>query len=175
MAGYTVTFTQQHPWEKGTVLLLQRSPQTVDTLSESCKTAASWWLDKCASCIGNGFAGSDVLHATKACRRGGRENHRWSLERQIFQKGIRAQQGCDSCAVVIYDVVVGLCQSECYFYREHLSIEMQRATDDDPEDENIALWLGSPTACSEELASQIVPIFLMWTRAARGQLCKRSM
>jgi len=76
---------------------------------------------------------------------------------------------------VIYDVIVGLCQSECYFYREHLSIEMQGATDDDPEDEDIALWLGSPIAGSEELASHIVPIFLMWTLAAREQLCKRSM
>lgn len=189
MAGYTITLTQQHPWEKGSVFLLQRSPQTVDTLSENWKTAASWWLERCASCIGNGFAGSDVLHATEACRRGGRENRRWNLGQQIFQNNINARHGCGSCALpgaacrrrqqqddrtalpsghcqfgeVIYDVVVGLCQSECYFYREHLSLEMQWAGDDDPKDEDIAMWLGGPIDDVEEVASQIVPIFLMWT------------
>jgi hypothetical protein len=76
---------------------------------------------------------------------------------------------------IIYGVVVGLCQSECYFYREHLSLAMQWATDNDPKDEDIAEWLGGPLPGVEELASQIVPIFLMWTRAAREQLCKRSM
>jgi hypothetical protein len=98
MAGYTITFTQPHAWEKGSVLLLQRSPQTIDKLSENCKTAASWWLGRCASCIGNRFAGSDVLHAMKTCRRGGRENCQWNLGKQIFQKGIKAQHGCGSCA-----------------------------------------------------------------------------
>ena len=201
MAGYTIMFTQPHAWEKGSVLLLQRNPQTVDTLSENCKTAASWWLERCASCIGNGFAGSDVLYAMETCRRGGRENRQWNLGKQIFQKGIKAQHGCVNCAFpgtacrrrqqqdecrapplgycqfgeVIYDVVVGLCQSECYFYREHLSLAMQWATDDDPKDEDIAKWLGGPLSGVGKLASQIVPIFLMWTRAAREQLCKRSM
>lgn len=84
-------------------------------------------------------------------RRGGRENRQWNLVKQIFQKGIRARHGCGSYAFpgaayrrrqqqesyrvppschfpfgeVIYDVVVGLCHSECYLYREHLSLEMQ--------------------------------------------------
>lgn len=52
---------------------------------------------------------------------------------------------------------------------------MQWATDDDPKDEDIAEWLGGPLSGVEKLASQIVLIFLMWTRAAREQLCKRSM
>jgi hypothetical protein len=51
---------------------------------------------------------------------------------------------------------------------------MQWATDDDPKDEDIAKWLGGPLSGVEHVASQIVPIFLMWTRAAREQLCKRS-
>jgi hypothetical protein len=76
---------------------------------------------------------------------------------------------------VIYDVVVRLCQSECYSYREHLSLTMPWATDHDRKDEDVAEWLGGPSAGVEELASQIVPIFLMWTRAAREQSCKRSM
>jgi hypothetical protein len=57
-----------------------------------------------------------------------------------------------------------------------LSIEMQWATDDDPKDEYIAMWLGSPIAGIKEVASQIVPIFLVWTRAvmqAQGVRCVR--
>jgi hypothetical protein len=52
---------------------------------------------------------------------------------------------------------------------------MRWAMDDDLKDEDIAEWLGSPLAGIEEFASQIVPIFLMWIRAAHEQLCKRSM
>jgi hypothetical protein len=44
-------------------------------------------------------------------------------------------------------------------------IEMQWVTDDNTKDEDIAAWLGSPIAGVKEVASQIVPIFLIWTRA----------
>jgi len=201
MAGYTLKFAQPHPWEKGSVLLLQRSPQTADTLSEHCKTAAKWWLERCAFCIGNGFTGSNVLHGTKFCRRGGADIRHRKLGRQIFEEDIKAQHGCSSCAFpgtscerlrlqlgnpraipasfcqfreVIYDVVVGFCDSECYFYREHLSLEMLRTGDDASETENIAIWLSDRIAGITGGASQIVPIFLTWTRAAQEQLRKRS-
>jgi hypothetical protein len=40
-------------------------------------------------------------------------------------------------------------------------IEMQWVTDDNTKDEDIAAWLGSPIAGVKEVASQIVPIFLI--------------
>lgn len=200
-AGYSIAFTEAHEWETGSVLALRRTPQTKHVLSRNCKLAASWWRARCAFCLGNGFAGLDVMHAIASCKRGGHDERHWNLGQQIFEKDVKAQTGCSRCAFprdscvppiqrhnsqfstsssqclfgeIIYDVVVGLCQSECYFYREMLALEMRTENDYDPSDRDIALWLAGPMLGKEEVASQFVRIFL-WTRAAREQLDKRDM
>jgi len=175
-AGYSIGFTEPHTWEGGSVLSLRLNPQTVTTLSEDCKSAASWWLDKCAFCIGNGLSGFDILHAITECRCGGRDERWWNLGQQILQNNLKTQRGCKKCAFplaaceqqtrrgharqpnassqcrfgeIIYDVVVGMCQSECYFYREFLTLAMRSTTDDDPSDQDHAVWLGSPMSGME--------------------------
>ncbi|KAK1049591.1 hypothetical protein LTR74_017262, partial [Friedmanniomyces endolithicus] len=39
--------------------------------------------------------------------------------------------------------------SECYFYREFLTLAMRLTTDDDPSDQDHAVWLGSPMSGME--------------------------
>ena len=56
-----------------------------------------------------------------------------------------------------------------------LALEMRTDDDYDPSDRGIALWLAGPMPGKEELASQFVRIFLLWTRAAREQLDKRNI
>ncbi len=74
---------------------------------------------------------------------------------------------------IVYDVVVGLLQSECYFYREMLEFEMEFGGEDSPTDKVIALWLMAPMPGGEQSVSRIIRIFLLWTRAVREQLNKR--
>ena len=202
-AGYSIAFTQPHEWETGSVLALQRTLWTIHALSGNCELAASWWLDRFAFCTGNGFWESYVMHGTASCPRGGRDERQWNLGKQIFGKNLKARTGCSKCACpyglcarparrensqrsppssecpfgwIIYDVVVGLCQSECYFYRESLALEMRWENDDDgPTDWDLTFWLGAPMPGREEIASQFVGVFLMWTRAAREQLDKREI
>ena len=184
-AGYSIAFTEAHEWETGSVLALQRTPQTKYVPSKDCELAASWWRARCAFCLGNGFPGHDVMHAIAGCKRGGQDERHWNLGQQIFEKDVKAQKGCSICAFpgdscvgqtqrhnsqsspspgqflfggVIYDVVVGLCQSECCFYREMLVLEMQADIDYDPSDRDIALWLAAPMPGKEEVASQFVDI-----------------
>ncbi len=196
---YSIAFTQPHEWEVGSVLALHRSPQTVHTFSNECRLAASWWLARCAFCVGNGLWGSNVTHAITTCQRGGCDERRWNLGRQIFGQDIKAKRGCKDCACpkqlcisrtqtdrrfsshsrecpfgeIVYDVVVGLLQSECYFYREMLEFEMGFRGEDSPGEKAMALWLMAPMPGAEQSVSRLIRIFLLWTRAVREQLNKR--
>ena len=73
----------------------------------------------------------------------------------------------------VYDVIIGLCESDCHFYREQLGLEIGLQKDDDPTDWDIAFWLRDPMPGREEIASRFVRFFLLWTRAAIEQLNKR--
>ena len=147
-AGYAIAFTQPHVWEEGSILALRRSPLTVHTLSDDCKARRG-----CGRCA----------FPLAACDQWGqRDNSRRPFPSSQCRFG-----------EIIYDVVVGLCQSECYFYREFLVLEMGLASDDDITDQELAVWLGSPMFGMDDVASQFIRIFLLWTRAAREQVSKR--
>lgn len=113
----------------------------------------------------------------------------WNLGQQIFKHNFKAERGCDKCALplavrdqreqredprrltsssqcrfgeIIYDVVVGLCQSK-----------MRLTSDDDHSEQDLAVWIGGPMPGMEGVASQLVRVFFLWTRAVREQVSKR--